>query len=178
MHPDAPKWSERLVPERPTEADRDEYRSLTASAARGVAVVSAVQGRWDHAVPVTDFLSVSYDPPTMLVSLYSLSRIAEAVAGAERWGISLLAAGQAAVVARLGEEGGPLDGLLAQVPHFRRAEGGPAFIGGALSWFELRTTAMHEAATHTLVVGEVTAMGRAGDFGAKPLVRFQAGYLR
>lgn len=170
-------WTEHALAAQPTDADRDAYRGYTSAAAKGVAVVSAVQGRWDHAVTVTDYLSVSYDPPTMLVSLYRLSRIAEAVEASGRWGLSILSAQQRPVAERLGEQGGPLDGLLGQTAHFRRQPGGPALIAGALAWFELRTVATHEAATHSLFVGEVTAMGRAAPFGVGPLVRFQSGYL-
>jgi flavin reductase (DIM6/NTAB) family NADH-FMN oxidoreductase RutF len=171
-------WSEHTVGAPATDADGDVYRALSGSAAKGIAVVTAAHRGWDHAVTVSDYLSVTYDPPTMLVSLYSLSRIVEAVAGAGRWGLSLLASDQRSVAERFGEQGAPLDALLRQTPHVRRDPDGPALIAGALCWFELRTVATHEAATHTLVVGEVTAMGRAREFGAKPLVRFQSGYLR
>lgn len=162
----------------PDEADRETYKLLGTQAAKGVAVVSAVHRGWDTAVTVTDLLSVSYDPPTMLVSLYSLSRMAEAVAETGAWGISLLAAGQLGVADALGHEGAPLIGLLQNVPHFRREAGAPALIRGALAWFELRTVAAHDAATHTLFVGEVTAMGRGHSGPATPLVRFRSGYLR
>ena len=38
------------------------------------------------------YLSVSYDPPTMLVSLFEESRICDAVANSGTWALSLLAA--------------------------------------------------------------------------------------
>lgn len=171
-------WSEHAFPDAgPGEAEQDAYKRLSVNAAKGVAVVTAVHRGWDVAVTVTDFLSVSYDPPTVLVSLYSLSRMAEALDETDRWGLSLLAAGQRGVADALGYEGNPLVGLLDHVPHFRRADGAPPLIDGALSWFELRTVAKHEVATHTLFVGEVTAMGRAAAATAGPLIRFRSGYL-
>jgi flavin reductase (DIM6/NTAB) family NADH-FMN oxidoreductase RutF len=174
-----PSWTERTLGESETTLeDQDAYKLLNASAAKGVAVVSALHRGWDNAVTVTDYLSVSYDPPTMLVSLYGLSRMAEAVAGTGRWGVSVLAADQRAVADALGEEGRPLVGLLGQIPYFRREEGAPALVSGALTWFELRTVAVHEAATHLLFVGEVVAMGTAGSAVQAPLVRFQSGYRR
>jgi flavin reductase (DIM6/NTAB) family NADH-FMN oxidoreductase RutF len=168
--------SERVLAAVPTEADQDVYRALAANAAKGVGVVTARQGRWDVAVTITDHLSISYDPPTMLVSLYALSRIAEAVTQADRWALSLLPDSLRPTADWLGEQGSPLVGLLGQVPHFRRDADGPALIDGALAWFELRTTAVHEAATHVLVVGEVVAMGSAAEPGAEPLVRFRSEY--
>jgi flavin reductase (DIM6/NTAB) family NADH-FMN oxidoreductase RutF len=183
MPADAPKPTQRpitqhlVAPGGASEADQDAYKLLSTTAAKGVAVVTAVHRGWDNAVTVTDYLSVSYDPPTMVVSLYALSRMAEALAETGRWGLSLLAADQRAVADVLGEQGSPLDALLRQIPHFRREDGAPPLIAGALSWFELRTTAMHEAATHLIFVGEVVAMGRAAPGTRAPLVRFQSGYL-
>lgn len=162
----------------PDDDDRKLYTVLAGNAARSVAIVSARFRGWDSATTVTDFLSVSYDPPTVLVSLYSLSRMAEAVAASERWGLSLLASDQRAVADALGEEGAPLVGLLDRVPHFRRDASAPALISGSLAWFELRTAASYTAATHTLFVGEVTAMGTDAPGSAAPLVRFRSGYLR
>ncbi|MCW4457401.1 flavin reductase family protein [Microbacterium sp. MPKO10] len=155
---------------------RDRYRMLSGSAAKGVAVVSTRVGRYDHATTVTDYLSVSYDPPTMLVSLYGLSRTAEAVEDAERWAVSLLADDQKAIADELGELGSPLRGLLDRTPHWRRDAAAPAIVEGSVAWFECRTTAVHTAATHLLVVGEVVAMGRSDDHTAKPLVYYRSEY--
>jgi len=178
MHPNEPARSEHVISGGgPSEADQDEYKRLSVNAAKGVGVVTAVHRGWDNAVTVTDFLSVSYDPPTILVSLYSLSRMAEALDEVQSWGLSLLASNQRGVADALGYEGNPLVGLLDHVPHFRRADGAAPLIAGSLSWFELRTVAKHEVATHTLFVGEVTAMGRAAAAIARPLIRFQSGYL-
>lgn len=176
MRGDSGGLTERIVATPPTAADRDAYRALAAVSAKTVAVLSAVAGGWDHAVPVTDFLSVSDDPPTMLASLYGLSRIAEAVEESGRWALSVLGSGQRAVAERLHDPGGPLVGLLDHIPHHRRTAGEPVVIAGCLAWFQLRTVAVHEAATHRLVVGEVTAMGSASAPGARPLVRERGGF--
>ncbi|THE16556.1 flavin reductase, partial [Kocuria rosea] len=46
------------------------------------------------------------------------------------------------------------------------------------AWFELSTVAVHTAATHRVVVGEVTAMGRgvAEARADDPLVHYARGY--
>lgn len=156
-------------------AAQEAFRELTGRIARGVAIVSAVHRGHDHATPVTDFLTVSWDPPTMLVSLYSLGRMVEAVDAAGAWGLSVLSADQAPVARWLGEPGTPLVGLLDNVPHWRTAPGRPALVTGALAWFELRTTTSVEVVTHTVVVGQVVAMG--GSDGAGPaLVRERGRY--
>ena len=47
------------------DADRTLYQWLNGRTAKGVGVVSCVHRGRDYAATVTDFLSVSYDPPTM-----------------------------------------------------------------------------------------------------------------
>ena len=55
----------RLDPGHIEAADRMLYQWLNGRTAKGVGVVSCVHHGRDYAATVTDFLSVSYDPPTM-----------------------------------------------------------------------------------------------------------------
>ena len=158
----------------------DRYRELSADIASGVGVVSTrLRGR-DYAATVSGFLSVSYDPPTLLVSLYAEARIAEAVVEAGSWALSLLPARLRGTANWLASPGAPLEGLLNQVDYGRAPETGAAVIEGAIAWFEVRTTAVTTAATHRLVVGEVVAMGRraSADDESDPLVHFAGAYTR
>ncbi len=170
----------RLQPGAPSQEDIDRYRTLSANAAAGVAVVAtAARGR-DYAATVTGWLPVSYDPPTMLVSLYGESRIGEAVSTSRYWTLSLLTRGQQGIANWLASPGTPLEGLMTQVP-FRRGEVSSApVIDNALAFFELETVAAHPAATHLLVVGEVRAMGTlaSGQDVLDPLVHFGSAYHR
>ena len=92
------------------------------------------------------------------------------------WALSLLGSEQTAVADALSEPGAPLIALLDNVPHERRQQSSPAIVSGVIAWFELETMAVHEVATHTLVVGEVRWMGRGG--GVRPLVRYESEYRR
>lgn len=172
------EWTEHPLTGDFTDTDTDAFRQLSGQSAKGVGVASTHHRGYDSAATVTDYLAVSYDPPTMLVSLDSLSQIAEAVQGAGRWGLSLLSSSQVSVADQLSGSGRPLIGQLAHVPTFRREENGVPLIIGSLAWFELRTIAVHEAATHSLFVGEVTAMGHSAGPVAGPLVRFRSAYTR
>jgi len=177
-HEDPERLTEQVVASPPSPADRDAYRSLVAVAAKTVALLSTTSRGWDHVVPVTDFLSVSYDPPTMLVSVYGLSRVAEALDESGRWALSVLASDQRSLAERFHDPGGPLVGLLNNTPHHRTAPGEPVVIDGCLAWFQLRTVTTHDAATHRLYVGKVVAMGRARPPGGRPLVRERGAFLR
>ncbi|WP_341392722.1 flavin reductase family protein [Arthrobacter sp. G119Y2] len=161
-----------------TEEAINSYRLLSADIASGVAVVSTrLRGR-DYAATVSGFLSVSYDPPTLLVSLYAESRIAEAVVESGTWALSLLSARQRGTANWLASPGSPLEGLLSQVDYGRGPVTEAAVIEGCIAWFEVRTTSVTTAATHQLVVGEVVAMGRraSAEDEADPLVHFASAY--
>ena len=173
-----PEWSEHPLAGTFTQTDTDAFRQLSGQSAKGVGVASTRHRGYDSAATVTDYLAVSFDPPTMLVSLDSLSQIAEAVQGSGRWGLSLLSSSQISVADQLSGSGRPLIGQLAQVPTFRREENGVPLIIGSLAWFELRTIAVHEAATHSLFIGEVTAMGSSAGPATRPLMRFRSAYTR
>ncbi|MCQ2001091.1 flavin reductase family protein [Arthrobacter zhaoxinii] len=158
----------------------DTYRELSADIASGVGVVSTrLRGR-DYAATVSGFLSVSYDPPTLLVSLYAEARIAEAVVDAGSWVLSLLPARLRGTANWLASPGSPLEGLLTQVDYGRAPETGAVIIEDSIAWFEVRTTQVTTAATHQLVIGEVVAMGRRAnaDDEADPLVHFASAYAR
>jgi flavin reductase (DIM6/NTAB) family NADH-FMN oxidoreductase RutF len=170
----------RLDGEQPSEADIDRYRLLSADISSGVAVVSTSLRKRDYAATVSAFLSVSYDPPTMLVSLYADSRIADAVATTGRWGLSLLGSKHQGTANWLASPGTPIEGLLAQVPYHRGPATGSVILEGSIAYFELRTVAVHPAATHLLIVGEVLSMGSdATDAQAlDPLIHFASDYHR
>ncbi|KAA9392916.1 flavin reductase [Kocuria coralli] len=147
--------------ERPGEPGfSDAYRGLAEELASGVAVVAARHRNRDHAVTVTGWLDVSWDPPTMAVSLFEEARICEAVEQAPSWTLSVLHRGQQGIASWLASPGNPVDGLLNTVA-FRRTEySGTVVIDESLAWFEVVTEQIHTAATHRLIVGRVVAMGR------------------
>lgn len=170
----------RVFPQLPSEEQVDEYRRLSAEQASTVAILSTQLRNRDYAVTVSSFLSVSYDPPTLLVSLYTESRIAQAVIASGTWALSLLSANHKAVANWLASPGTPLEGLLNHVDFRRGPATGNAVMAGCLAFFEAETTAIHEAATHSLVVGAVVTMGDDVDPGgdASPLLHYGQDYRR
>ena len=114
----------------------------------------------------------------MLVCLYDMGRMCEAVESSGTWTLSLLASGQRSVANWLASPGNPVDGLLDTVPFHRTQRTGTPVIDGCLSWFELDTVSAHTAATHLVVVGRVTAMGRGAGAGStgRPLIHYAREY--
>lgn len=170
----------RVFPQLPTQEQIEEYRRLSAEQGSGVAVVTTTVRQRDYAATVSSFLSVSYDPPTLLVSLYAESRIANAVVESGSWTLSLLSDGQRAQANWLASPGTPIEGLLSQIDFRRAPITGNAVLAGALAYFEVETTAVHEAATHLLVVGNVVSMGEeaAGNLGVSPLIHYAGEYRK
>lgn len=150
--------------------DQAEYRRLSDLLAVGLAVASTRQGPHDLLVTVDSYLDISYDPPTMGLALYGLSRAAEAVEEAGHCCLSLLAEDQQHLADRFGTPGAPLQGMLAGMEVERTADG-DAILPGALAHFALRIDQGVDAATHRLLIGPVVAMGE-GRTGAHPAVRF------
>lgn len=170
----------RVFPQLPTQEQIEEYRRLSAEQGSGVAVVTTTVRQRDYAATVSSFLSVSYDPPTLLVSLYAESRIANAVVESGSWTLSLLSDRQRAQANWLASPGTPIEGLLSQIDFRRAPITGNAVLAGALAYFEVETTAVHEAATHLLVVGNVVSMGEeaAGNLGFSPLIHYAGDYRK
>ncbi|MFC8304741.1 flavin reductase family protein [Specibacter sp. NPDC057265] len=170
----------RVFPQLPSAEQIQEYRRLSAEQAGGVGVVSTRVNNRDYTATVSSFLSVSYDPPTLLLSLYTESRIAQAIMQSGTWALSLLSTHQKAQANWLASPGTPLEGLLNQIDFRRGPATGNVVLAGCLAFFEAETSAIHEAATHSLVVGSVVAMGEDIEPAqlASPLVHYGQEYRR
>ena len=155
----------------------ERYQELSDDIAAAVAVVSARRGQAAHAITVDSFLDVSYDPPTMAVSIYSGSRMMETLEMSDHFAISVLASDQRDLSERLGASGQPLYGALGGIGNFPAPRSGQPVLDGAIAWFELRLTDILEVATHSLVVGAVIALGAGADSGkSQPLLRWRKAY--
>lgn len=170
----------RVFPQLPSEDQIDEYRRLSAEQGSSVAIITTRLRNRDYAATVSAYLSVSYDPPTLLVSLYSESRIAMAVAESGTWALSLLTAEQKAQANWLASPGTPIEGLLNQIDFRRGPVTGNAVMAGSLAFFEVQTTDTHPAATHSLVVGQVVSMGEDAPWtrDLSPLIHYGGDYRR
>lgn len=119
------------------------------------------------AMTINSLVSVSLDPMLVCWNLQNGSSQHDAYAGAERFAISILAAGQQALARRYAARG---DSAL--IPEdFERGESGLPVIRGALGHVACRRFAVHPAGDHTLILGEVTGMVQAAA-PTRPLVFF------
>ncbi|WP_428986116.1 flavin reductase family protein [Streptomyces pyxinae] len=132
----------------------------------------------DVGMTATSFLSVSLDPPLVMVSLREGSRMDDLLAEQPLWGVSVLSEHQRAIAGRFAMKGRISDRLLfADLPYRRGEICGAPLLDGALSVLECRTEQRVTAGDHTLVVGRVLAVG----FPAaeqSPLAYFRGKYRR
>ncbi|WP_418957782.1 flavin reductase family protein [Streptomyces tritici] len=159
----------------------DEFRAAMSRLASGVVLVTAhdpedgPRGE-DVGMTATAFMSVSLDPPLVLVSLRNGSRMDDLLAEVPTWAVSLLSESQRHVAGRFAMKGRVSDRLLfADVPWTRGEASGAPLMGGALATLECRTENRVLAGDHTLVIGRVlTAALPTADGG--PLTYFRGRY--
>ena len=161
----------------------DEFRGALARLAAGVVLITAQEppldenGRGeDVGMTATAFLSVSLDPPLVMVSVREGSRMDDLLDEQPLWAVSVLYESQRHVAGRFAMKGRISDRLLfADLPHTRGEASGAPLMGGALATLECRTEQRVPAGDHTLVIGRVlTATVPNADGG--PLAYFRGRY--
>ncbi len=162
----------------------DEFRAAMSRLAAGVVLVTAHEAALDPDGPrgedvgmtATSFMSVSLDPPLVMVSLREGSRMDDLLAEQPLWAVSVLSDQQRTVAARFAMRNRVSDRLLFDsVPHTRGTTSGALLIDSALATLECRTEQRVTAGDHTLVIGRVlTATTPGPDTG--PLTYFRGLY--
>jgi flavin reductase (DIM6/NTAB) family NADH-FMN oxidoreductase RutF len=161
----------------------EEFRGAMARLAAGVVLVTAhdpEDGPRGAAagMTATAFLSVSLDPPLVMVSVRAGSRMDELLERQPLWAASLLAEGQRVIAGRFAMKGRLSDRLLFQeVPHEIGEVSGAPLVSGALATVECRTEQHVAAGDHTLVVARVLAATLPHAEGG-PLTYYRGAYRR
>ncbi|MFG2948819.1 flavin reductase [Streptomyces adustus] len=165
----------------------DEFRAAMARLAAGVVLVTAQEppldpddptapGGEDVGMTATAFLSVSLDPPLVLVSLRTGSRMDDLLDEQPCWAVSVLTEGQRHIAGRFAMKGRISDRLLfADLPYVRGEVSGAPLLDGALATLECRTEQRVTAGDHTLVIGRVLS-ARVPSTEGGPLLYFRGRY--
>lgn len=117
--------------------------------ATGVTVITTVENGTTHGMTANAFVSVSLDPPLVLVSLDNRSQMHRILPTAGRYGVSVLAEDQKALSDHFAGRGTGD----AEIRFIRRA--GTALLEGAVAHFVVKVMNVHPAGDHTLYVGLV-----------------------
>lgn len=136
--------------------------------ATGVTVVTYLAHGVPAGLTANAFMSVSLDPPLVLISVRASSRFNQWVRRDVRYGINFLAESQRPLSMHFG--GRPDDGRQVQFAN----EAGTPLLDGSLAQMVLRTVDVHPAGDHYLYVGEVEYL-RFGE-SERPLVFYGGKY--
>ncbi|MFE1954432.1 MULTISPECIES: flavin reductase family protein [Streptomyces] len=189
--PAAPVPPASLVPAvpagHPEGVSHDEFRAALSRLASGVVLLTATEPDLDPDDPAaptgeyagmtaTAFMSVSLDPPLVLVSLRNNSRMDDLLDEQPLWAVSVLAESQSHIAGRFAMKGRLSDRLLFEdIPYVRGERTGAPLVGGALATLECRTEQRVVAGDHTLVIGRVLSAALPSVEGG-PLMYFRGRY--
>lgn len=142
-----------------------EFRKAMGLFTTGVCIVAvddAVHGL--AAMTINSFVSVSLDPMLVCWSLHNDSSHFTRYAEAERFSVSILAAGQADLARGYARRGG----AHLSESDFERSVGGLPVVAGAIGHFECRRWSLTPAGDHTMILGEVEGIDHAQSDLANP----------
>lgn len=159
-------------------ADADAFRKVVGHFVTGVTVVTTYSEGRHYAMTANSFTSVSLDPVLVLVAVETKARFHDAVLASGTFAVNVLADDQEDVSRWFATRGRPHDeAYMGAWPLASGLVTGAALVEGALATLECRTYATHPGGDHTLLVGEVVAMGEPRE-GVGPLVYFRGTYRR
>jgi flavin reductase (DIM6/NTAB) family NADH-FMN oxidoreductase RutF len=156
---------------RPALVTPEDFRGVMSRFATGVVVVTCVQDGFDHAMTANSFTSVSLSPALVLFCVENDSRFYEAITHTGQWSISVLDEQQRGRAKWFATRGRPLVDQFDGTPTHRSEVSGALVLDGALVTLDCRTSAVHTAGDHDIVVGEVLDM-RTPQPEGEPLVYF------
>lgn len=166
----------------------DDFRAAMSRLASGVVLVTAQEppldpddphapGGEDVGMTATAFLSVSLDPPLVMVSVREGSRMDDLLDEQPLWAVSVLSESQRHIAGRFAMKGRISDRLLFEgLPCTRGEASGALLMGDALATLECRTEQRVPAGDHTLVIGRVLTATTTPNADGGPLAYFRGRY--
>ncbi|MFR9675989.1 flavin reductase family protein [Streptomyces sp. TR06-5] len=160
----------------------EEFKAAMSRLAAGVVLITAHDPEegpsgQDAGMTATAFLSVSLDPPMVMVSVRDGSRMDELLERQPLWAACLLTENQRQVAGRFAMKGRLSDRLLFdELPHTHGTATGAPLLDEALAVMECRTEQRVPAGDHNLVIARMlTSSVRHGE-GTGPLTYFRGRY--
>jgi flavin reductase (DIM6/NTAB) family NADH-FMN oxidoreductase RutF len=132
----------------------EEYREAMAKLAAGVVVISARTAGGFRGLTASTLISVSAEPPLVLVGLERESATRVAVMETRQFNVSVLTREQEFLAERFAGRAPAIDVAWMQVPHHLGSNGVP-LIDGCAAWLECDLTQVHAAGDHDVCIGEV-----------------------
>lgn len=144
------------------------FRDVMAQIPAAVAVVTTDAGDGPHGTTVSSFMSLSIDPPTMLISLDNDSSLLAKLHPGVTVGVNALTVDQGALASRFA--GQHRDDVRVV---WEPSDDTPPRLAAAHAWLALTVTELIVVGDHTLVIGAVDAAHATAD---APLIYWQRTY--
>jgi 3-hydroxy-9,10-secoandrosta-1,3,5(10)-triene-9,17-dione monooxygenase reductase component len=151
---------------------RERFRAWMGLWPTGVSVVTAAEGGQPYGLTVNGFLSVSLDPPTVLLSLANAADSTPVIARTRRFAVNLLAHDQRTLSERFARAI-PAPEKFAGLPTQTGGHGVP-LLADTLGSLECEVTQVLAAGDHQLLLGRVEAIHEGRP--APPLLFFRSRY--
>ena len=157
-----------------TDADADNFRAAMRQLASGVTLITVGEGAERRGMTATAVVSLSADPPTLIVCVNSNASMYPGLARGTAFGVSVLAADQQEIADRFAGRAG-LNGVdRFDEGRWLVAPSGVSLFADSLSAFECEVEDLIERNTHAILIGRVKRTARCGGAGA--LVYWRGGY--
>lgn len=133
----------------------DGFRDAMARLASSVVVVSARNPDGYRGLTASTLVSVSADPPLVLVGLERESATRAAIVEGRRFNVSVLTRAQEFLAERFAGRAPAVDAGWTEIPH-RLGKNGIPLIEGCAAWLECDVVQVHPAGDHDVCIGAVT----------------------
>jgi flavin reductase (DIM6/NTAB) family NADH-FMN oxidoreductase RutF len=143
------------------------FRQTLGRFASGITVVTTLQDGDVRGITVSAFLSVSLEPPLVLVSIDKKAHSHERMMKVEHYGVSILSEGQQSISNHFAGRAPDT------TPEFETLENFPV-VKGAVAQLVCRTAQKIDAGDHTLFIGEIEHLTWRED--VQPLLYFHGKY--
>lgn len=150
-----------------------QFRKVLGHFASGVAVATAMADGRPLGLTIQSFISLSLDPPLILISPARSSTTWPAIREVGRLCVNILAEGQADLARQFALSGTDKYAGVRWRPS--PATGSPLFLD-SLAWIDCAIESVHEGGDHFVVVCRVLDL--ATQHSGRPLVFFQSGFQR
>jgi flavin reductase (DIM6/NTAB) family NADH-FMN oxidoreductase RutF len=134
----------------------NDFRDVMARVPAGVVIISARTEEGYRGMTASSFVSISLDPPMVLVGLERETATRVAVAATRAFNVSVLTRSQEFIADRFAGRAPTIEASWRDVPHHLGANGLP-LIEGCAAWLECRLVEIRPAGDHDICVGEVAA---------------------
>ena len=133
-----------------------EFRDAMARLASGVVVISARSAEGYRGLTAASLVSVSADPPLVMVGLEHETATLAAVLETRQFNVSVLTRDQEFLADRFAGRAPAVEARWRAIPH-RIAGNGIPLIDGCAAWLECELTDVHPAGDHDVCIARVTA---------------------